>query len=1511
MNPDFPQNEREKLERKLMALLLGELPAHEEASLHRAMDEDPELAGLYERLKVTIELVRSAECGVQSAESGESGERGVQSAELKLPPEKRKKLLAHFKTVRPKEFAEAPSKRVLFDNRRNRLLEWAAVAAVAIILAAITVPNFVRSRSTSTKNTVLNNLRLLDGAKQTWALEANASVNAIPSPAQVAPYFGRGGTVETDFSPIAMPGVKYVVGKVGETPGIQTSASQARRWMGGQRIPQDRVHNGQVQLSMGELMDQKFDQNPAPQVAMNSPWQTRFVRNITKSGPNEQSDSTLGLTQRGNVESRIAGQEASVSREVIRAKGGEERQPSAQPLIPREVDDTATFGFNTQPPPAPPKPEIFLPSGNEASGKDQLAMNNADFGKLKSDNVSSSAFSFNDVTVTNGVAGQPGWIGVLETPEQSRSAENRAVGRYAYVVSGVTNYTASDLFDDKSAGAGGIGNLLGELGSTNDSYNPQTYYRMLSQSDSGGGQTNLEINYTNLIAGTVRRAEAEIRADEAERLRQANRELELSESKTPTLGDIPSMGAVFQGELGPIETNGQVYTGLTRDDVSGLRYLPTNGVVASQPIDGNGGTTMNWNTFDGTTNSVATRYYNNPGSAIVLADNAAGTPVAGQTPIGGTLADNSQTAENQNIERSRRANYLNGHALPGPVEAPAAPPAPQPTPKTVIALPFEPSTGVPLAGEVAGGDVNLAARLPRRASGGKQVEIAAVANQEARSKARPQMTPIANKPPDEAANGTEVASAPTAPNQPTPVATMPEATLREEMVLHHRGEDQAAQEIQDGKVLLQSGKLDEANAKLKEALARDPNNQAALYYESLIKQISTNGVVAMGGSQPAPVSTNVFAANVVGYTASAEAEKRVELADAYAESTRPPPLMTTKTLDELKSRKIQMQADYEQQSNLLTTLKSLNRKDLKKALPVAVTDNQLDTLLRQRDHEEQNLIKLKADHADGGPKYQSAESQVNELNRKVNDRIEEVVVGLQTKVDSTKAQLDSIKGTIKEAQKKDVELAQLSAPYYQAKEKLEAEKHLRDVLSTQVTNQSDTALPKPAVPPPTPQPEILTRENAFSTFSMNVSDVSFKLAAASLEKGQMPEAASIRSEEFINAFDYRDPEAAPGVPVAFNYERALYPFAHNRELLRFSLKTAAAGRQAGRPLNIVLLLDNSGSMERADRVRIIQEALGVLAGQLQAQDTFSIVTFARTPRLRVDGIPGNQAAAAATEVGKFTPEGGTDLGDALDVAYETALHHYLANGDNRVVLLTDGAANLGDVDSNSLKQKVETHRKQGIALDCFGIGWEGYNDDLLEVLTRDGDGRYGFINTPEEASTGFVSQIAGALHVAAADVKVQVEFNPDRVNSYRQIGYAKHQLTKEQFRDNTVAAGQIAAQEAGNALYTIEVNPQGQGSIGTVRVRYKVPDTGEIREQSWDVPYTGTAVPLEQASPAMRLATTASAFSEWLATSPFAEEVTTDQLLNYLNGVPQVYGADTRPQKLEWMIRQAKSISGK
>jgi Mg-chelatase subunit ChlD len=478
---------------------------------------------------------------------------------------------------------------------------------------------------------------------------------------------------------------------------------------------------------------------------------------------------------------------------------------------------------------------------------------------------------------------------------------------------------------------------------------------------------------------------------------------------------------------------------------------------------------------------------------------------------------------------------------------------------------------------------------------------------------------------------------------------------------------------------------------------------------------------------------------------------------------------------------------------------------------------------------------------------------------------------------------------------------------------IQAGEKLAKVVAGYESRQELTDVPaaQPAALPPVPQPETATAENAFSTFSLNVADVSFKLAAASLEAGRLPEPAAIRVEEFVNAFDYRDPAPAPGVPVAFHWERARHPFAHNRDLARFSVQTAAQGREPGRALNLVLVLDSSGSMERADRVAIIREAVRVLAGQLQPADKISVVTFARQARLWVDGLPGSQAGELPARVGELTPEGGTNLEDALKLGYETAARHFLPGGVNRVILLTDGAANLGDVVPASLQRMVESHRQRGLALDCFGIGWDGYNDELLEVLSRRGDGRYGFVNSPDEAASGFAAQLAGALRVAAADVKVQVEFNPARVNHWRQIGYAKHQLTKEQFRDNTVDAAEIGAAEAGTALYALEVNPQGQGPLGVFRVRYREPATGQYREHERTLAYPGKAPALEAASPAMRLAAVAALFGEWLSQSPFAGDASPDRLLGLFQGVPEAFAPDSRPKQLEWMLRQAQSLGGR
>lgn len=440
-------------------------------------------------------------------------------------------------------------------------------------------------------------------------------------------------------------------------------------------------------------------------------------------------------------------------------------------------------------------------------------------------------------------------------------------------------------------------------------------------------------------------------------------------------------------------------------------------------------------------------------------------------------------------------------------------------------------------------------------------------------------------------------------------------------------------------------------------------------------------------------------------------------------------------------------------------------------------------------------------------------------------------------------------------------------------------------------------------------PEIAARENPLSTFSLNVSDVSYRLTAEALESGNLPSPGSIRVEEFINAFDYRDPEPHQDSAIAFQWDQARYTFAHNRILLRLSIKTAAEGRAPGKPLNLVLLLDNSGSMERPDRVSVMRRAFSTLADQLGPQDRVSVLTFSRTPSQWSMAELKEEARQTMERALESAPEGGTNLEEALRAAYRVALQTKTAAANTRVITFTDGAANLGEVDASRLKAMVDEHRAKGIALDAFGIGWDGYNDYLLETLSRNGDGRYGYLNSGEDVAAGFAKRLTGALRVAAADVKVQVEFNPARVNVYRQAGYTRHQLTKQQFRDNTVDAAELGAAEAGNAVYIVEPIPSGSGPLATVRARYKNPSNGAYNEREWRVPFVTPLPSLENASPSTRLAAASFAFAERLAQSPYAAEANADAILQLLAGVPEAM-TDPASAKLQSLVQTYKSIAG-
>lgn len=450
-----------------------------------------------------------------------------------------------------------------------------------------------------------------------------------------------------------------------------------------------------------------------------------------------------------------------------------------------------------------------------------------------------------------------------------------------------------------------------------------------------------------------------------------------------------------------------------------------------------------------------------------------------------------------------------------------------------------------------------------------------------------------------------------------------------------------------------------------------------------------------------------------------------------------------------------------------------------------------------------------------------------------------------------------------------------------------------------------------AVAPPAGLNETTAAEEAFSTFSLHVSDVSFKLALAAFARGEWPEAAKIRIEEFVNAFDYGDPLPGKGEPVACRVEQSIHPFLQQRNLLRVSMRTAAAGRASSTPLRLTFLLDNSGSMERTDRQQTVRRAFALLTEQLTPIDQVTLISFARQPRLLADKISGAESGQLVTLIDELPSEGGTNIEAALQLAFEKAREQQTPGAQNRIILLTDGAVNLGNANPESLSQMVTTMRGAGIAFDAAGISADGLNDEVLEALTRKGDGRYYLLDSMEAADDGFARQIAGALHPSAKNVKVQVEFNPKRVGHYKLLGFEKHILKKEDFRNDKVDAAEMAAAEAGVAMYQFEAKPDGEGDVGSVSVRFQDLSTGKMIENRWPIPYEADAPRPDQAAPSLRIATSAALLAAKLRSEPLGETVDLQTLSHLISGLPEQERNETRVQQLKQMIEQARQISGK
>lgn len=285
-----------------------------------------------------------------------------------------------------------------------------------------------------------------------------------------------------------------------------------------------------------------------------------------------------------------------------------------------------------------------------------------------------------------------------------------------------------------------------------------------------------------------------------------------------------------------------------------------------------------------------------------------------------------------------------------------------------------------------------------------------------------------------------------------------------------------------------------------------------------------------------------------------------------------------------------------------------------------------------------------------------------------------------------------------------------------------------------------------------------------------------------------------------------------------------------------------------------------------------------------------------------EGMGGELAGGLAELLNLGAAEGGTNLEAALALAEQVALRGMLEGAQNRIVLFTDGAANLGDADPERLAEKVKELRQKGLALDIAGIAADDLNDELLGGLARNGNGRYHVVGKGGEAD--LAEKLAGAFRPAAENVKVQVRFNPERVGRYRLIGFEEDRLRKEDFRNDAVDAAEMAAEEAGVAIYQVEPLAEGSGEIGEVSVRFRATASGDMVERSWTVPYDEAAPSIGRASPSMQLAALAMLAGEKLRGGAMGGAVDFGDLAEAVAGVREHYGDSGRVAELLKMVEK-------
>ena len=351
---------------------------------------------------------------------------------------------------------------------------------------------------------------------------------------------------------------------------------------------------------------------------------------------------------------------------------------------------------------------------------------------------------------------------------------------------------------------------------------------------------------------------------------------------------------------------------------------------------------------------------------------------------------------------------------------------------------------------------------------------------------------------------------------------------------------------------------------------------------------------------------------------------------------------------------------------------------------------------------------------------------------------------------------------------------------------------------------------------------IKTSDQNVSTFSIDADGAAYGYMRKLLSKGMLPVASSVRIEEYLNYFTFNYADPTGDHTVAINSEVGPCPWNEGHFLVRLGLKGKSMDLSQTPPANFVFMVDVSGSMDSADKLGLLKTCLATLVDNLRPDDRVSIITYASKVEKLIESTPASEANKIKEAIAKLNARGSTAGGAAMKMAYEEALANFIEGGNNRVIMGTDGDFNVGVTSTDALLEMVQDYADKGIYLTVCGFGSGNLNDSMMETISNKGNGTYQYIDSELEMVKVFVHENS-KFYSVANDTKVQITFDPAKVDSYRLIGYENRVMSNEDFENDNKDAGEIGAGQTITALY--EIIPAGQSTedqqIAVFDVRYK------------------------------------------------------------------------------------------